>query len=81
MGPGAKRSSPDIFSPGTAAPDCEGDGSENVSPVDDVQAGSKNAISKTRTPVVATCLITDRNLCARLIWCNQPQGMAFIGRS
>ena len=45
-----------------------------------MQAASKNAISKTRTPVVATCLITDPNLCAGHLRCNQPQGTAVTDR-
>ena len=40
--------------------DCEDDGLEIVSLVIDVQATSKKAISKTRTPVGAGCLITDQ---------------------
>ena len=58
IGPGAYRSSSDIFSPGTAAADCEDDGPDIVSLVGDVQAPSKNAISKIGTPVNATRLIT-----------------------
>jgi hypothetical protein len=47
---------------------------ETVSSLGDVQAASKNAISKTRTPVSTACLITDRNLCAGHVRCNQRQG-------
>jgi hypothetical protein len=67
MGPGEYRSSSDIFSPGTVAPDSEDDGPESVSLVTEVQAPSKNAISKTRTLVSAACLITDPNLFARYL--------------
>ena len=34
---------------------------------------SKNAMNKTRTPISAVCLITDPNLCAAHLRCNQPQ--------
>jgi hypothetical protein len=67
IGPGAYRPSSDIFSPGTAAPDCEDDGLESVS---DVQAASKKAISKTRMPVGTTRLITNPNVCAGHLRCN-----------
>jgi hypothetical protein len=72
IGPGETRSS-DIFSPGTAAPDCEDVGLENVSSLVDVHAKSKNAISKTRAAVSAACLITNPNLFAGHLRCNQPQ--------
>src|SRR5512132_912748 len=65
-----------MFSPGTAAADCEDDGLEIVSSVVDVQATSKKAISKTRTAVGAACLITDANLCAGHLRCNQPREKA-----
>jgi hypothetical protein len=39
----------------------------------DVQATSKKAISKTRTAVGTACLITDANLCAGHLRCNQRQ--------
>jgi hypothetical protein len=42
-----------------------------VSLVGDVQEASKNAISKTRTPTSAACLITEANLCAGHLRCNQ----------
>lgn len=45
----------------------------------DVQATSKKAISKTRTAVGAACLITDANLCAGHLRCNQPQEKAVTG--
>jgi hypothetical protein len=69
IGPGLKRSSSDIFSPGTAAADCEDDGLEIVSLV--VQAARKNAINKTRTAVSAARLITDAEPIHALFGCNQ----------
>ena len=60
--------------------DCEDDGLEIVSSVIDVQATSKEAISKTRTPVSAACLITDPNLCAGDLRCNQLQETAITER-
>lgn len=47
----------------------------------DVQATSKKAISKTRTAVGAACLITDANLCAGHLRCNQPQEKAVTDRA
>jgi hypothetical protein len=41
-----------------------------------VQATSKNAISKTKTPVSAGNLITDPNLCVGHLRCNHPQETA-----
>ena len=44
------------------------------------QAANKKAISKTRVPVSEGCLITDANLCAGDLRCNQPRKTAVIGR-
>ena len=41
-----------------------------------MQATSKNVISETRTPISAACLITDPNLCAGHLRCNQPRETA-----
>ena len=46
-----------------------------------MQATSNKAISKTRTPVGAACLITDANLCAGHLRCNQPQEKAVTDRA
>jgi len=55
-GPGANPSSPDIFSPGTVAVDREFDPLSVVSSPEEAQADNKHAISKTRTPDLATRL-------------------------
>jgi hypothetical protein len=57
--PGVTRPSSDIFSPGTVAVDREVDSLVVASSPDEAQAESKNATSKTRTPVSAARLITD----------------------
>ena len=44
--------------------------------VGDAQAASKKAISKTRMPVSPACLITEANLCAGHLRCNQPRKTA-----
>ena len=45
-----------------------------------VQATSKKAISKTKMAVGAACLITDANLCAGHLRCNQLQQPAVTER-
>ena len=49
--------------------------------LDDVQAASKNAISKTRTPVNAACLITARTYVRDISDANQPQKTAVTDRA
>ena len=56
------------------------DGLESVSLVGDAQAASKKAISKTKMPVNAACFITDANLCAGHLRCNQPRKTAVTER-
>ena len=46
----------------------------------DAQPISKNAMNKTRMPISAVCLITEHNLCAAHLRCNQPQGIPVTDR-
>src|SRR5262249_37853249 len=75
MGPGVTRSS-DIFSPGTSPPDCADDGLPSVSLVGDAHETRKKEMSKTTALRSAVCLITDANLGAGHLRCNQQRNTA-----